>query len=128
MEDSLGVHHVSSTDAGVTWSKTQRVAGKGASHPDIAARGQEVIMVWDTTTEKGTHIEASRSSDGGKSWQAPVRLSNPECSASHPRVVATGTEGFRILWTQRLGEGATTWQSAPSPAVSAASGHGSGTP
>jgi predicted neuraminidase len=122
LEDSLGVHHLSSTDAGTTWSKTQRVAGKGASHPDIAARGQEVIMVWDTTNEKGSHIEAALSSDGGRSWQMPVRLSNAESNASHPRVVATATGGFLIFWTQRQGEGAATWQSVPFPssAVSAA--------
>jgi hypothetical protein len=123
MEDSFGVHHVSSADAGATWSKTQIIAGKGASHPDIAARGQEVIMVWDTTSEKGSHIEAALSSDGGKNWQTPVRLSNAASSASHPRVVTTETGGFRVFWTQRQGEGATTWQSAPLPsaAVSAVS-------
>ncbi|RBP45911.1 BNR repeat protein [Roseimicrobium gellanilyticum] len=115
MEDSLGVHHVSSPDAGATWSKTQRVAGKGASHPDIAARGQEVIMVWDTTNEKGSHIEAARSSDGGKSWQTAVRLSSAGPSATHPRVVASADGGFRVFWTQRQGEGPTTWQSSPFP-------------
>lgn len=131
MEDSLGVHHVSSADAGATWSQTQRVAGKGASHPDIAASGQEVIMVWDTTNEKGSHIEAALSSDGGRKWQTSVDLSKAGANASHPRVVATGGGAFRIFWTQRQGDEPTTWQSMPfpAPAVSAAShAAGSATP
>jgi hypothetical protein len=129
VEGSLGVHHVFSTDAGVTWSKTQRVAGRGASHPDVAARGQEVIMVWDTTNEQGSFIEAALSTDGGKNWQASVRLSPAGCHASHPRVVTTAAGAFRIFWTQRQGEGATTWQSAPFPStVSATSRHRTGNP
>lgn len=115
MEDSLGVHHLSSTDAGATWSKTQHIAGQGASHPDIAAQGQKVVMVWDTTNERGSHIEATLSEDGGKTWRAPATLSRPGASASHPRVVRSAMDGFRVFWTQRQAEGHTTWELTPFP-------------
>jgi len=41
------------------------------------------------------------SSDGGETWEAPVRLSAPETPAAHPRVAAI-QDGFRVFWTEEV--------------------------
>lgn len=119
-EKNFGVHHLTSSDGGKSWSTTQQLGGKTASHPDLAARGSaEVALAWDVTDAHGSRIEAVLSTDAGKTWTKATELTGTGAIASHPRVVATPS-GFRIFWTQRSADGPLTWKSAtfPAPATS----------
>ena len=94
-EGSLNVIH--STDKGLTWSAPTRIAQLLAvgtrvpSQPTVALRAGEVIAAFaansgdgalyaawqDSRFTGGVHdaIVLSRSTDGGRSWSAPVRVS-----------------------------------------------------
>ena len=55
-------------------------------------------------------MQAAFSDDGGRTWSAARRLSDPGWSGSFPLVVANGN-GFVALWTEAQGEGAARWRS-----------------
>ena len=109
-----GAYLLSSADNGRTWSTPRQLGNDPKSwHTDLATgpNGQ-VAAVYDAYTEDGGAIFATVSADQGRTWSPPQRLTTPEVSASHPRVVRTGNV-FRVFWTQSPTEGGpATWQSA----------------
>lgn len=100
--ESVGLHHLTSTDGGRGWSSPRRLGGYDAHHADIAARDADrVAAVWDTIGSRGGAIVAALSDDGGRTWeQRTVHQSNT--SPSQPRVIAT-PRGWRVFWTERRG-------------------------
>lgn len=116
LSDRSGVHYLSSPDRGQTWSKLHRLGSSAASHPDIATSpdNQHIAAVWDEHTAEGPAIWCARSKDGGVTWSVPTQISKTGASATHPRVVATGS-GFRAFWTVSIGDNPATWVSAPLP-------------
>ncbi|HSJ03588.1 MAG TPA: hypothetical protein VK956_14090 [Verrucomicrobium sp.] len=109
--ERLGVYYLNTTattgkGAGA-WSQAKRLGDGTASHPDVAARGQQVAAVWNARQGEASVIKGATSADNGVTWTEPVQLSdpnsNPELMPTHAKVVATGS-GFRAFWTQK-GEG-----------------------
>jgi hypothetical protein len=109
-----GVHHVTSLDQGRTWRIAGRIGTATASHPDIASRGSELALAWDSQEEGKSAIEAAVWTEQEKSWGAPRRLSAPGVAATHPRIVAVDG-GFRVFWTQQQEGMPATWESALLP-------------
>jgi hypothetical protein len=73
-----------------------------AWHPALAVHaGGRIAVVWDTMAAVAPETWGALSSDGGLTWEAPVRLSAPEVPAAHPRVVAI-QQGFRVFWTEEF--------------------------
>jgi photosystem II stability/assembly factor-like uncharacterized protein len=100
--DQAGGYLLTSPDAGHTWATPTRLGtGLRAWHTDVAADPAtgRVTAVWDARTDTTPAIFAITSSDNGRTWSTPRRLTPPGTTATHPRVVPTPA-GFRALWTQ----------------------------
>jgi hypothetical protein len=62
--------------------------------------------VWDQpAAEGGQSVYVAFTTDGGRSWGAPRRLSPPGENASYPRIVPAGNR-FLVLWTTYAQDGA----------------------
>lgn len=100
-----GLHVLGARAAEPVWTKPVRLGGELAQRGDLAARGDEVVAVWDELAAKTSAVFLARSRDGGLSWSRPVRLSAESAHAIYPRVV--GARGhFAVLWTETPAQGA----------------------
>ena len=107
-----GLYHLRSDDGGGTWSEPHKMNVALAWHPALAVDSTgRLAAVWDTMAAVAPETWASLSSDGGSTWDAPVRLSEAEAPAAHPRVVPI-KNGFRVFWTEERPPGASVLRSA----------------
>jgi hypothetical protein len=104
-EGVQGVHHLASTDRGLTWTPPRAIEVPQARHAAIAARGATVVVACTGTYDNLATVVAVASDDDGHTWGEPHRLSTPGASAGYPRAV-TSAQGIRIFWTERRGEDA----------------------
>ncbi len=112
MENRAGVYHLTSRDAGATWSEPQPLGGSIARNPAAASSPSGAIaIVWDSVENDVPCVRGSISKDGGKTWRDSVLLSPAKASAQHPRVVAVES-GFRVFWTEAQNDGSPKWASA----------------
>lgn len=112
-ENRSGLYHLRSADGGKSWSEPQAVAaGSGAFHGDIAALDEKrVAMIWDAMGPDGSSVLIADSADNGANWSRPHLVSSPGVSASHPRIVATGS-GWLALWTEQKSRSSRQWLAA----------------
>jgi hypothetical protein len=94
-----GVHFMSSLDGGADWSHGTRFGSEFAQRADLAARGEELVAVWDDIAGQNGAVFMSRSKNDGAEWSKPLKLSAERASAIYPRVVATNSS-FLVLWTE----------------------------
>jgi hypothetical protein len=97
-----GVHYLNSRDRGSSWSPPVRLGGEYAQRADLAARGSEVIAVWDEAIGQSASIFVARSRNAGDEWTKPMRLSSEALNASYPRAVAAASN-WLVLWTEASG-------------------------
>lgn len=97
--DVVGAYLLSSPDGGKSWNAPLRLGDANSIRSDVAAEEQQVVAVWDTMTEGKGAVFAAASSDGGKTWSPPAQISAASASATHPRVVRSGS-GFCAFWTE----------------------------
>ena len=100
--EERGVHYLASRDGGATWTPGVRLGGEYGQRADLAARGTELVAVWDETVGQHGAVFLSRSKDDGVQWTKPMRLSGEGLSAIYPRVVATPSN-LLVLWTEASG-------------------------
>ena len=79
-----------STDKGLTWSAalTMSAAGEESTSPAIESRGSGDVRAWYMQTSGGGNDDAwnvwyRRSSDGGTTWGAPVKISDATAGAAY---------------------------------------------
>jgi hypothetical protein len=110
----VGAFALSSTDGGQSWTLPARLGGAQSSRPDIAAGAGRIVAAWDEyiddTHGSGNTAFTATSTDDGKTWSAPLRLSMAGASATYPRVVRV-SNGFRVFWTQKEPGKPMTWMS-----------------
>ena len=100
---SAGVYRVSREwGDGGRWSRPVRMGAEGAVHPDVAASGGRVMMVW--SEGEGSMLRGGVSSDGGLTWMDWKPVGTEGRGAEHPRVVRV-RGGFRVFWTEAVGSG-----------------------
>lgn len=99
VEGMAGLYTLRSVDNGKMWSLPQAIGGL-ASHSDIAANKQQVVVIWDEREPEGSSIFFAQSENGGRNWTAPKRLSAAGAMASHPRIILT-PQGFLAMWTEK---------------------------
>jgi hypothetical protein len=110
-DDAAGVHVLTSAD-GVAWQQTGFEPRARGRHGDLAASGEALAAVWDERQEGTTVVLRSLSTDGGRTWTPPLRLSSAGVRASHPLVVPTGPGRFLAGWTEAAGTGPLAWRTA----------------
>jgi hypothetical protein len=87
-----------------TISNSQTVKiGKNATHSDIIAMNDRIIVVWDEIQPGGTAIFSSQSFDNAMSWSTPQRLSDSGSTATHPRIIASNTNA-QVFWTEKMNQ------------------------
>jgi hypothetical protein len=109
-EGESGLYHLSSKNNGNCWSKPQKL-GNNPIHGDIAASDSNIVAVWDEMEPDGASIFYAKSEDGGTTWLTPIRLTQANNAATHPRLVAT-EHGLLALWTEKPSKqpGQLAWQ------------------
>lgn len=104
-----GIHHLMTNDAGRTWSAPHPFPIPRARQASVTGDGERVVVTCTADDGSGVAVWCQISDDGGVSWGLPQRLSEVDSQVAHPKAVTT-TQGIRIFWTSRIGDGAWTWQ------------------
>jgi hypothetical protein len=107
--------YCTSYDPSGSWSRPTPLAfadGRGRN-TDVAAVGNSrCATVWDQVMpEGGQAVFAAFSTDAGKTWSEPRRVSPVGVNAGYPRVAPAG-DRYLVLWTMYGAEGETALGSA----------------
>jgi hypothetical protein len=113
--DAVGVFAVALNGSASSISSPVQLGGAQSTHPDLAAGADGmVVATWDAYVDDADHpgnrAFAAKSHDGGKTWSAPVTLSEPGAAATYPRVVPVAG-GFRAFWTEQSPAKPARWTS-----------------
>lgn len=93
------IYYKSSSDGGITLGEDKRLTNSdGLSwYPSISVSGQDVHVVWEDTRDKGNKwIYYKRSTDGGVTWEADIRISSVD-GTQHPSVSVSASTVF-VVW------------------------------
>jgi len=86
-----------------------RIEGADNRGVSIAAAGDHVVVVWAATVEDQTNIYAGVSRDGGKTFDAPVKVNDIDGDAratgEQPPKVAIGRDVV-VAWESKVSDGA----------------------
>lgn len=103
---SKHIRAAASSDGGRTWTSSGRISQpKRSLYTQLVASadGRRVVAVWGRSA--GMHaVQAVRSSDGGRTWSAPVRVS-PRQQAVHGLAADLSADGKRAVVTWQLTDG-----------------------
>ncbi|MDB6130384.1 MAG: hypothetical protein JWM04_1491, partial [Verrucomicrobiales bacterium] len=101
----------SSADEGTTWGppvivNDAKTSAREGLHA-MAGNGRgELFAVWLDLRNKGTQLWGSRSTDGGKTWQANIKVyESPEksiCECCHPSALFTSDGNLVVMWRNSL--------------------------
>lgn len=96
------IYYKRSTDGGVSWGTDIRLTNfiNDSSMPTVAVSGSVVHVAWQDLRDGNHEIYYKRSTDGGLSWGADVRLTNAVYESWHPSVSVTGSD-VHIAWQDR---------------------------
>ena len=106
------VYHVSSADAGATWSDATAVsttsADRATGFAGLAVDGVGTLhAVWQEALLPQGHpvlgVLYARSSDGGASWSLPLRLA--EADYGEPSIVVDALDRVHVVYAGRAGVG-----------------------
>ncbi|MEO8514174.1 MAG: T9SS type A sorting domain-containing protein [Ignavibacteria bacterium] len=89
-----------STDDGATWGSATIISGAivGSTDAMVASSGSNVYAVWEALLAiDNREIYLARSTDGGLSWLAPVRITNAIGASQNPAVSASGQD-VHLIW------------------------------
>ncbi len=101
MPGKIGCHLFASDNDGRGWIPVRPIGEDTAKHPTLAASGQQICVVWDDIAGDDRAAFCITSSDAGKSWSKPMRLSAAATQGTHARVIANPDgQGFVVFWTQ----------------------------
>ncbi|OAI01706.1 hypothetical protein A1332_17500 [Methylomonas methanica] len=100
--DKQGLFYGHSKDGGLTYSPAYRFGGQGAKHPNVLARGEQVIVVWSEFDGSHNLLQLIRSEDGGLSWSNPEVVGKTAESADDAFLVSDGDKVY-LSWQTAQG-------------------------
>ena len=106
---SFAVFYRRSANSGTTWGtplQLSRPSVGEAGAPSIDARGAAVAAVWIEGDKIISGLDSvvmlRRSSDGGRTWKAPVQVSASQGRAGLPRVLLGASGRVLVTWTDQV--------------------------
>lgn len=99
-DPSWEIYYKRSTDAGTTWGSDIRLTNDGGNSwaPGVFVSGTTVHILWSESRDGNMEAYYKRSSDGGLSWGADIRLSNNYAESWYPVGAAYGSN-VHVFWT-----------------------------
>ncbi len=104
--DAIGeIYYKRSTDDGVNWEPDVRLTSnsQNSDHPSIAASGSGVHVVYENNQNTNIQIYYKRSTDGGNTWETPIRMINTVFSSGRPSVAVSGQVVHAVWYDSRNG-------------------------
>jgi len=97
-----------STDQGTTWFPDLRLTNDSAVswYPSIASSGRSVHVAWMDTRVGDAEIYYKRSTDGGATWSADIRLTIAPFGSDYPSISTSGPNVHLVWEDWRVG----SWQ------------------
>jgi hypothetical protein len=106
---SFAVYYRRSGSSGTTWGTPILLSRRGigaAGAPSIDAAGKAVGAVWVEGDRIMSGLDSvvmyRRSTDGGRTWKAPLQLSSALGSAGLPRVLVGPSGRVVVTWTDQV--------------------------
>lgn len=93
------IYYKRSTDVGMNWGPDTRLTNVPSFSEDaaVAVSGSVVHVVWSDTRDVNPEIYYKRSTDGGSSWGADVRLTNNPAWSFYSSVAVSGSI-VHVVW------------------------------
>ncbi len=93
------IYYKRSADGGVSWAADMRLTNNSASStgPTLTISGQIVHVVWDERRDGNSEIYYKRSTNGGISWGADIRLTNNSASSIISTISVSG-QVVHVIW------------------------------
>ncbi|MCI0448389.1 MAG: T9SS type A sorting domain-containing protein [Chlorobi bacterium] len=117
------IYYKRSTDEGTSWGTDTRLTNDTAfsSLPSLSVSGLQLHVVWEDRRDANREIYYKRSTDGGSSWGADLRLTNNFFNSESPCVAVSGS-AVHVVWHddrnvnyeiyyKRSADGGTNWGS-----------------
>jgi len=96
------IYYKRSTNAGLSWGADVRLTNNtgDSQYPSVSVSGSVVHVAWQDSRNGNFEIYYKRSTDGGLSWGADVRLTNASFESWQPSVTVAGSD-VHIAWQDR---------------------------
>jgi len=96
---NLEIYYKRSTDGGLTWGADTRLTNDPAyrGRPSVSVTGQVVHVVWGDLRHVNREVYYKRSTDGGTSWGADIRLTNNPGESRGSSVSVSGSL-VNVVW------------------------------
>jgi len=93
------IYYKRSTDGGATWGEDTRLttADFYSEYPVVAASGQFVYAAWSDNRDGNYEAYIKRSTDGGATWEADVRMTNADRGSTAMSLAANGSR-VHLFW------------------------------
>ena len=97
--------YIGSLDGGVTWGTEVNVANSGAAlagRNDIAVAGSSSVVInfnrsAQNTADANPHVFSIHSPDNGRTWDAPIQLTNTPGQADHGSIIGSGSAVYHAM-------------------------------
>lgn len=116
------IYYKRSTDEGMNWSTGTRLTNDTSDSklPSIIVSGLLVHVVWEEYRDGNSEIYYKRSTDGGTTWGADIRLTNDFALSELPSISVSGL-ALHVVWNdyrdtnyeiyyKRSTDGGITWE------------------
>ena len=92
-----------STDGGTTWATPVKVdpSTEDEEAPAIACDSNGIYVTYRKNTSGNSDILFSKSTDGGATWSAPVKIHPPTVGHEHLHAIACDTNGIYVTYEKR---------------------------
>src|SRR4030095_6058435 len=93
------IYYKRSTDGGISWEAVTRLTNAPAQSwgPSVSVSGQVVHIVWEDNRDADSEIYYKRSTDGGISWGADMRLINNSAISQYQSLSVSGVN-VHVVW------------------------------
>ena len=95
------IFYTNSTDNGTTWSTNVQVNASTPNTqagPDIAIDSNDNLYIAWEDLRSGYHVYMSKSTNGGSSFSASVKLDSSSGQARHPSICAAPNDNLTVAW------------------------------